>query len=231
MKKLFSMALVAALTMISEDLCGQSLRGAWESTKGDTTILLIASDNYISMACYNESKKEFYWTMGGRILPDDKQISAICEFNSRDKSVVGNEFRLRLNKKGDPFISLDSSAAWKKLDDGSTNLAGNWRITQREQEGKMQAIHTTGPRKTIKILSSTRFQWAAINTETGEFFGSGGGSYDFRDGKYTEHIRFFSRDNSRVGMSLTFNGKLDEKDWHHAGKSSKGDPINEVWSR
>lgn len=59
-----------------------------------------------------------------------------------------------------------------------------------------------GARKTIKILSGTRFQWAAINSETGEFFGTGGGNYTFKDGKYTENIEYFSRDASRVGASL-----------------------------
>ncbi|MFN5931366.1 MAG: hypothetical protein ACK42F_07225, partial [Sphingobacteriales bacterium] len=63
------------------------------------------------------------------------------------------------------------------------------------------------------------------------FSGTGGGRYTFQDGKYTEHILFFSRDASRVGMSLTFNARVEGKDWYHSGKSSKGDPINEVWSR
>ena len=92
-------------------------------------------------------------------------------------------------------------------------------------------IHQTGPRKTLKILSDSRFQWAAINPATKEFFGTGGGSYTFVDGKYTEHIEFFSRDSSRVGASLIFNGQLINGNWHHSGKSSKGDDIYEVWSR
>ena len=88
-----------------------------------------------------------------------------------------------------------------------------------------------GARKTIKILSATHFQWIAINTETGEFFGTGGGNYSFKDGKYTENIEFFSRDPNRVGASLSFNAELKEGDWHHSGLSSKGDKIYEVWSR
>ncbi|MCH5689221.1 hypothetical protein LWM68_36260 [Niabella sp. W65] len=85
------------------------------------------------------------------------------------------------------------------------------------------------PRRTLKLLTATRFQWAAINVETGEFSGTGGGTYTFKDGKYTEHIEFFSRDSSRVGMSLTFDGRLEGGNWIHSGKSSKGDPIYEVW--
>jgi hypothetical protein len=88
-----------------------------------------------------------------------------------------------------------------------------------------------GARKTIKILSASRFQWVALNSETGEFFGTGGGTYTFKDGKYIEQIEFFSRDASRVGASLSFTADLKDGDWHHAGLSSKGDRIYEIWSR
>jgi hypothetical protein len=119
---------------------------------------------------------------------------------------------------------------WKRIDEGKGGLSGNWRITSRDQNGQMVAM-TPGARKTIKLLSDTRFQWAAINTETGEFFGTGGGKYTFKDGKYTEMIEFFSRDSSRVGMSLTFDATLTGNEWLHSGKSSKGDPVKEIWSR
>ncbi len=84
---------------------------------------------------------------------------------------------------------------------------------------------------TVKTLTDTRFQWAAINPETKEFFGTGGGTYTFKNGKYTGNIEFFSRDSSRVGASLFFDGKLNNGQWHHSGLSSKGDSIYEVWSR
>ena len=83
----------------------------------------------------------------------------------------------------------------------------------------------------MKILSGTRFQWIAYNVETKQFMGTGGGTYTTVDGKYTENIEFFSRDDNRVGASLEFNYKLKEGKWHHSGKSSKGDPMYEVWSR
>jgi hypothetical protein len=82
----------------------------------------------------------------------------------------------------------------------------------------------------MKILSGTRFQWIAYNTETGQFRGTGGGTYTTIDGKYTENIEFFSRDDSRVGASLGFNFELKNGDWHHSGFSSKGTPLYEVWS-
>ncbi len=86
------------------------------------------------------------------------------------------------------------------------------------------------PRKTMKILSGTRFQWIAYNVETKEFMGTGGGTYTTTNGKYTENIDFFSRDNSRVGASLEFDFEIKGNDWHHKGFSSKGDPMHEIWS-
>ena len=82
----------------------------------------------------------------------------------------------------------------------------------------------------MKILSGTRFQWIAYNTETKEFLGTGGGTYTTDNGKYTENIEFFSRDDSRVGASLEFDYEVKDGKWHHKGESSKGDPIYEIWS-
>ena len=210
----------------------KKIQGAWETQKGDTTFSMIIVDDYMAMTMYNLDGKVFYRTIGGTIRSYDGEISGITEFDSQERSNVGKEYRLPVRMKGDKLeMTRTGKMTWKKVDDGDKNLAGNWRITQREQNGKLTPIHTSGPRKTIKILSATRFQWAAINTETGEFSGTGGGSYSFENGAYTEAIAFFSRDASRVGMKLSFNARLEGNDWYHSGKSSKGDPINEVWSR
>jgi len=119
---------------------------------------------------------------------------------------------------------------WTRLDNGKDNLAGVWRITGRMVDGKINQMQR-GDRKTLKLLSGTRFQWMAINPATKEFFGTGGGTYTFINGKYTENIEFFSRDSTRIGASLTFDGSVKDGVWNHSGKSSKGDPLNELWTK
>jgi hypothetical protein len=232
MKKYFIISLLSAATLGS---MGQgSLIGAWQSRTEQGIVSMTIVDNYMAAASYNLEKKEFYATHGARLTNvSPNKIRWVNEFNSAVKEEVGKEYELDYKIVGNKLslTNNDTTMVFERVDDGEKNLAGNWRITQREQNGQLTPIHTTGARKTIKILSSTRFQWAAINTETGEFSGTGGGTYTFKDGIYTENIEFFSRDNSRVGMSLSFNGKLDKNDWYHSGKSSKGDPINEVWSK
>jgi hypothetical protein len=61
------------------------------------------------------------------------------------------------------------------------------------------------------------------------FLGTGGGSYTASKGQYIENIMFFSRDNTRVGASLSFDFEIIEGAWHHKGLSSKGQPIHEIW--
>jgi hypothetical protein len=232
MKRYFiiTVLLFTAVSSVAQD----KLIGAWKAKTAQGILTMTIVDNYMAAASYNPEKKEFLATHGARLVSvSSNKIKWVNEFNSAVKEEVGKEYELNY-KIDENKLSLshnDTTMVFERVDDGSKNLSGNWRITQREQNGQLSPIHTSGPRKTIKILSSTRFQWAAINTETGEFFGTGGGTYSFKDGIYTENIEFFSRDSSRVGMSLSFNGKLDKNDWYHSGKSSKGDPINEVWSR
>lgn len=98
------------------------------------------------------------------------------------------------------------------------------------REGEMQAMRQ-GPRKTIKMITGTRFQWAAFNPDTKQFSGTGGGTAEMKDGKYIEHIEFFSRNADRIGATLSFDYKVDGDKWGHSGKSSAGNPIREIWTR
>lgn len=146
---------------------------------------------------------------------------------------VGQETRTPIELKNGMLIFKESteSLEWKRIDDGAPGqLAGAWLITGRKVNDEMHTIKP-GARRTMKILSGTRFQWIAYNAETKEFFGTGGGTYTTQNGKYTEHIDFFSRDNSRVGASLEFDFSLEDGNWRHKGLSSKGDPIDEVWTK
>jgi hypothetical protein len=155
------------------------------------------------------------------------------EFDTEETDAIGQTLLYGVTVSQNTLTTTvdGSEQKWTRLDAGNSGLAGLWKITARKQEGSLAKIHQTGTRKTVKILSGSRFQWAAIDPGTKQFLGTGGGTYTFQNGKYTEHIEFFSRDSSRVGSSLSFDGKLENGDWHHSGLSSRGEPIYEVWSR
>ncbi len=208
----------------------EQLIGAWKMTNTDGTQgLWIMEDDHFSITYYKTDKPEFISTEGGKwSLNSDGSLALRWEFNTQDTQLINTQstFPLRL---GENTLNI-SNATWEKLDSGTPGaLKGAWLITGRQRDNEMVSM-TPGARKTMKILSGTRFQWIAYNSETGEFFGTGGGTYTTENGKYTENIDFFSRDNTRVGASLIFNFELKDGKWHHSGLSSKGEPLYEIWS-
>ena len=153
------------------------------------------------------------------------------EFNSKNSERVGTEVSFEVFINDSIMGIVGSKMKLKRIDNGLPGkLQGAWLMSGRKRDGEIHSRDTSRPRKTMKIMSGTRFQWIAYNTETKQFMGTGGGAYTTTNGEYTEHIGFFSRDDSRVGVSLNFNYSLVDRKWHHSGLSSKGDPIYEIWS-
>jgi len=207
--------------------------GGWRLTSNGVEQVLLFMDGYFTHTTYDKASKRFVQTRGGTYTLQNGKLTVHYEFDTQNQEQIGRSVSYTAAlKNGQLNANLTGAAAnWSRLDDGQAPLAGLWSITARQQNGELQQIHQTGTRKTVKILTGTRFQWAAIDPGTKQFMGTGGGTYTFQNGKYTEQIEFFSRDSSRVGSSLTFDGKLENGDWHHSGLSSKGDAIYEVWSR
>lgn len=208
------------------------LDGAWKITTGTVEELLLVAGNYCMITEYDKTNKKFINTMGGPFTINKDQVSVKIHFNSGDKNEVGKTYTGSFNIGNNRLTTVveGTSKTWSREDDGKNALAGNWRITKRKVNDEMSDIPLR-PRRTLKLLTGKHFQWAAINIETGEFSGTGGGTYTFQNGKYTENIEFFSRDNSRVGASLSFDGKVENSDWIHSGLSSQGAPIYEIWSK
>ncbi|MEO9021580.1 MAG: hypothetical protein ABI237_10175 [Ginsengibacter sp.] len=218
------------LTMCST-VFSHPVEGAWEFKSGDKHIVLVCKDGYFTHTQFTSN--EFLLSWGGAAKISNTRLKVLIEFNSGDTQNVGKETVYNFLIKNDQLQITENglTTKYKRIDDGSAPMAGVWKIRGREQDGKMVSIHQTGARKTLKILTGSRFQWFAINPETKQFSGTGGSTYSFVNGKYTENILFFSRDNNRVGAQLIFDGKIIEGEWHHSGLSSKGDKIYEIWSR
>lgn len=234
MKKIFYISVsLFAFLLVENNFSNQSgITGAWSAKQGNTTFTLVFQDGYFSLVNFDIPNKKFNHSYGGTFTESGGQLHANIEFDTQNKDAVGTHKHFSFSITGN-ILKLDPGNGineWTRVDDGKDALAGNWRITGRMSNGQMQEIPLRA-RKTLKILSGTRFQWMAINTETKEFSGTGGGIYSFKDGKYIENIEFFSRDSSRVGASLSFEGSIKNYVWTHKGLSSRGEPIHEEWTR
>ena len=233
MKNLLTLLL---LVLLSFSVQSQSLIGAWETYSTDENgdslrHVVIFADGFQVATIFHASTGRFIHTNGGSWKLDGDMMTEKVEFHTDNADLVGQEVSFRIRVSDDVLEIVDKKMKWRKIDDGTPgNLKGAWLMSGRIRDGELSTRDTSRPRKTMKVLSGTRFQWIAYNIETKKFMGSGGGTYTTIDGEYTENIEFFSRDNAKAGLSLTFNYELIDGKWHHSGLSSKGAPIHEIWS-
>lgn len=232
-------AVVMAFTPTFEGTPRTVLQGTWQHIgmeKGaQVTQVLLFSGDYFSWTEYKTDSGEFLLTKGGSWRTNGTQLQLVFEFNTMDSTQVGETESWTIHLKGEQMQLSHNVVArnvmWENIDKGvATPLTGAWLMAGRKTDGEISRRDVTRSRKTMKILTGTHFQWIAFDTETKRFSGTGGGTYTAEDGKYVENIAFFSRDNSRVGASLAFNFAIVDGEWHHSGKSSKGDPIYEIWA-
>ena len=214
----------------------QSVIGAWEayatSENGDKhRSVVIFADGYQVLTTFNATNGEFIHTNGGTWKLEGDIMTEKVEFHTDNPELVGTEVSFKVIISENAIEIVDSDIKLTRIDDGVPGkLQGAWLMSGRIRNGETQLRDISRARKTMKILSGTRFQWIAYNTETKQFMGTGGGTYTTINGEYTENIEIFSRDDSKAGLSLKFNYEMIDGKWHHSGLSSKGDPIYEIWS-
>jgi hypothetical protein len=228
--------LVLLCSIIALGMQAQSVLGAWEQVNttengNKTKSIVIFSDGYQVISVYDAITGKFISTNGGTWKLVGDTMTEKVEFDTNNAVRVGTEVRFKVAINDSIMNVVGSAMKLKRIDTGLPGkLQGAWLMSARVRDGKTQERDTSRPRKTMKILSGTRFQWIAYNTETKEFKGTGGGTYTTINGEYTENIEFFSKDASRVGASLKFNYNIIDGKWNHTGFSSKGAPIHEIWS-
>ena len=181
---------------------------------------IMLDENYFVETQYLSKTAEFILTRGGYYNKTETNIIKVnLEFNS---NFLKDSLKL---------LQIEKKDSWIKSFGKPIDLNGKWLMAGRITNEGEKRRDISKPRKTMKFLKNGNFQWIAFNTETFQFFGSGGGTYSAKNGIYTENIQFFSRNNNSVGKILPFNYSLKGVDWHHSGKSSKGNFIYEIWTK
>ncbi|WP_353130515.1 hypothetical protein [Parapedobacter pyrenivorans] len=233
-----SLLLICLAGLSTQAYQSDVLAGAWHTQQGDIEQTAVFVDGYLSHSTYDVKNKKFIATRGGTYTAENGKLVVTWQYdtekaasNTPIETWVGQSSTFDY-KTGETLATnlSGTDTKWHRIDANEGPMAGVWRITGRKQDDGISNMPLRD-RRTLKILSGTRFQWVAINIKTGEFSGTGGGVYTFKNGKYTENIEFFSRDNDRVGASLSFDGKIENGSWHHSGLSSTGNPIYEIWDK
>ena len=228
-------------TLISLSYLLNPIEGtSWTYESNGINEVRIYSDNYFVVSNYNINNKKFISTKGGFYSFKNSKYYEVLEFNSLDSSLVGDTiFYSDIKIDIDEEINLITGIRIGGVEYipnqpnhvHEYDLHGSWLMSGIERRGEMRMRDVNRPRKTMKMIAGGRFQWIAYDTSKKGFYGTGGGTFTAKDGKYIENIEFFSRDSNTVGKSLEFDFEIKEEDWHHRGFSSKGDPKYEIWTQ
>lgn len=202
----------------------QNFGQVYQVDKNGISTRVILDKDYIVLSKFESESGNFISTLGGYYKPGESLNLNEYVYD------VNLEFNSNYDQDSIKNLSIIKTSKWKNISKSNDILKGKWVMSGRYNNGEFRTRNTDLPRKTMKILIDGFFQWIAFNTETLKFSGSGGGEYETIDGKYIEIIQYFSRDDSRVGAELDFNYEIKNQDWYHTGFSSKGSPINEVWT-
>jgi hypothetical protein len=208
-----------------------SITGAWHEQQEDEEAVIIFTHDYLVVAEFNQINTAFTYGGGGNFSEKKPgQLIVEIDFSSRKKEsdLIGTKGALIYSISGEKMtITMNDSTKRlvTRVDDGSGELAGTWRMSAGMNNGRMEPV-PNGPVKTIKVLSGKRFQWVSYNEETNEFIGSGGGTYTYNAGKYTEHIEFYAKDSYKIGTSMAFDATINQNVWTNKGSTSQ-----EEWIR
>lgn len=190
------------------------------------------NENYLTYSVYESDPPHFVNTLGGFYKMENDSLKVQLEFNSDASNNKATTWAVPYSVEGDRLTLQDrTDLVFSPTLNQPQDLDGLWLFATRGPDEGQDRRDGTTPRKTLKFLMDGHFQWIAYNSDTMEFFGTGGGSYTAKDGIYTENIKYFSRDDTRVGASLEFEYRIDGKDWHHTGINSKGEPLYEIWAK
>lgn len=132
--------------MISSAPFSQTIDGAWEFKSADKQIVLVYKDGYFTRTEFTPN--EFLFSWGGIAKTNDKKLTISMEFNSANSDNIGKEmaYDFRINNDQLQIDEDGATTEYKRIDDGKADLAGVWKISAREQDGKIVAIHQTGAR-------------------------------------------------------------------------------------
>ncbi|MEP2237577.1 MAG: hypothetical protein ABJI22_04390 [Maribacter sp.] len=194
------------------------------------------NDDYFIYNAYEIEPAKFIKTVGGFFQIENtatnKLLVALLEFNSNYENDAVRQLSIPIEMDGEKLkMNWFQQLTLTPLYPNTQDLDGTWLFATRGPDTGQKRRGEESSRKTLKFLMNNTFQWIAYDTESFRFSGTGGGAYSAENGIYKEHIEFFSKDNTRVGAQLEFNYKLEENDWHHTGKNSKGEPMYEIWSK
>lgn len=239
MKKI---AITFLMVLIGFTAKSQTLNGAWrliEKAEQPVTneVIKLYSNSYFTYASYEKDTGKFIEAGGGRYMYEFFNYREHYDIDSTKPERSGTTTNYKAVLEGDKLsitnLKTGRVEVWEKFDEANNfEMTTCWRIHEKQDEGDSDWRRIEyGPRKTLKMITNNRYQVLALNSETGKFVSSSGGTWSGENSTYTEQVEFFSKNQENVGRSLKFNRKYEYGLWYHTGRDTQGKVMMEKWLR
>lgn len=230
------------IILFSSGMNSQILNGAWRMVEKNEELIAheaikLFSNTYFTYSAYDKATGEFIEATGGTYTLNKLSYKEHLDIDSNEPENSGQTLEYLNALVGDTLtltnLRTGDKEKWVKFDNADNyQMAFCWRIHRKKDEGdKEWRTIEYRPRKTLKMITNSRYQVLALNSETGQFVGSSGGTWTGEGSTYIENVEFFSKDQSNVGRSLEFIRTFENGLWFHTGKTTKGEEMMEYWHR
>lgn len=119
-------------------------------------------------------------------------------------------------------------------DESASSLNGAYKMSKMKYQNDKDWV-TADERFSIKVFKDGYWFSGALKKGNTELSGLCGGTYDLKNGKYNEHIDFYSWDSTAVGTTVTMDYKISPKEFQQFGKMNSAKytnyEINEIRER
>lgn len=142
--------------------------------------------------------------------------------------IVNTQNFAEMKPHNNPRISLAIIATifsfflFGQSSDVNNSLEGSWSLTQFVPHSEGLTKWTSYGDSIIyqKHLSNDHFIWFKYDQKNNQLLGMGGGSYEIKEGKYIEDIKFFYPPGSNErGQAIPFDFNFSDGLWNHTGYS------------
>jgi hypothetical protein len=114
-----------------------------------------------------------------------------------------------------------------KLED---KIIGTWKLISAKYSG--EEVKFPEGSTMLKHITPSQFMWATYDKD-GKVYRAAGGSYTLKGEEYAEAPEYGIGNDFELikGKTHTFQCRIEGNTWHHDGKLSSGQTIEEVWER
>lgn len=171
--------------------------GAWtgpDTREGrDVQIVVIFTEAHQVAVWFDPENGDVVHTNGGLWSREGAHVTEVVEFDSDNPQRVGTSVSFDIELTDTELAIVGAGMGLTRIEDGAgEHLSGAWRVVESLDDGEW--VGAEGPHRTVRLMSSTRFQEIVYNPETGELISTKGGTYVVDGQNYGERIEFWVSD-------------------------------------